>query len=164
MNIRYSPPLAAMAGFGRMIAGRVHFRRERVGTILVSSDGEQNRVFREMRVDPAEDVLPESAVTLKLSFRFARFSPRTNQFLSLLPVPMIAGMPGILEKTWTYCDDSGYSQGIYHFESELLAERYLRSLVIRVLKRRAVKGSFAWDIESDHQDSLTPKYQARNKR
>ena len=161
MSIRYFPPLAAMAGFGRMIAGRVHFRRERVGTVIVSADGERHQVFREMRVDPAGDVVPESLVTLKLRFRFARFSSGTNQILSLLPVPVIAGMPGILQKTWTYCDETGYSQGIYRFESELLAEGYLRSLVIHVLKRRTVEGSFAWDTEYDHQGSLPPIYQAR---
>jgi hypothetical protein len=156
MNIRYFPPVSAMAGFGRMITGRVHFRRERVGTIIVSADGEQNRVFREMRVDRAGDVMPESKVTLTLRFRFARFSPRTNQFLSLLPVPVIAGMPGILQKVWTYCDETGYSQGIYLFESKMFAEAYLRSPIVRLLEGRAAEGSFSWEIEAGSQSALTP--------
>ncbi len=161
MDLHTLPPVAAMAGLVRMLTGRVHFDRDRIGDVLTMENGERHRIFREMRVDPAGDVMQESAVTLKLRFRFTRFSSGTNQILSLLPVPVIAGMPGILQKTWTYCDETGYSQGIYRFESDLLAEGYLRSLLIRVLKGRTVEGSFAWNIEYDHQGSLTPTYQAR---
>jgi hypothetical protein len=115
-------------------------------------NGEQQKVFREMWVEPVSKEKHESPVTLILRFKFARFSPATNRILSLLPVPVIVGMPGFIQKTWTYCDGTGHSQGIYLFESAQQAEAYRNSPVIRVLEKRTVKGSF----KRGDQSALTP--------
>lgn len=152
MDLRYLPPVAAITGLGRVLTGRVSFNRQRVGEMLFEENGEQHRVFREVRVDSPRSMPVEAPVVLKLRFRFARFSPAINRWLSLLPVPAIIGMPGFKQKTWTYCDETGYSQGIYRFESVETAEAYRMSTVIRVLEKRIVPGSMDHGIlEEDTQ-------------
>ncbi len=147
MKLRCLPPVAAIAGLVRMCTGRVHFNRQRVGEVLVLGNGERHRVFREVRLDPGRPVPSGSTVRLTLRFRFARFSPATNRRLSLLPIPTIIGMPGFLQKTWTHCDETGYSRGIYLFESAAQAETYRQSPVITVLKKRTAQGTFSWQLD-----------------
>jgi hypothetical protein len=154
MNMLTFPPVAALTGIVRMLSGRVHFNRQRVGDELVMDNGERHRVFREVRVDTHRMVPPESVVTLTLRFQFARFSQAANERLSLLPIPAILGMPGFLQKTWTHCDETGYSQGIYQFESAVQAEAYHRSPLIRVLKKRTVQGSFSWQLVPGQEDPV----------
>jgi len=147
MELRTLPPVAFVAGLGRMLAGHVHFDRQRHGEVLVMENGERHRVFREVRVGPAGAAGPESTVKLTLRFKFARFSPAVNERLSLIPIPVIIGMPGFRQKTWTHCEETGYSQGIYLFASARQAEAYRVSPVIRVLRRRTVEGSFTWELD-----------------
>jgi hypothetical protein len=156
MNVRYFPPVTAIVGLGKLAAGRVRFKGHDPGTEFILADGERHRIFRVMQAAPESELSGGSVVRLTIRFRFARFSPGTNQVLSLLPVPVITGMPGILQKIWTYCDETGYSQGIYLFESKAFAEAYLGSPVVRVLKGRTAEGSFSWDIEDGGQGAQTP--------
>jgi len=146
MGMRTLPPVAAMTGLARVLAGRVHFDRKRIGQVLVVEDGERHRIFREVRVDPARKEPSDPPVTLTLRFRFARFSPAANRRLSLIPIPAIIGMPGFLGKTWTHCEKTGISQGIYRFESLETAAAYLASPVVRILERRAAPGSMGHSI------------------
>ena len=153
MDLRTLPPVAFMAGLGRMLAGRVQFDRQRYGEVLVMENGERHRVFREVRVDPVSVAGPESTVKLTLRFQFARFSQATNERLSLIPIPVIIGMPGFRQKTWTHCEETRYSQGIYLFASARQAEAYRHSPVIRVLRRRTVEGSFTRELDPVHEDT-----------
>ena len=146
MDLRYLPPVATITGLERLLTGRVRFNRQRVGEVLVEENGERHRVFRELQVDPPHSPNAKHPVVLKLRFKFARFSPAVNRWLSLLPIPAIIGMPGFKQKTWTHCDETGYSQGIYRFESVETAEAYRISAVVRILERRSVPGSLNHSI------------------
>ncbi|UCG39348.1 MAG: hypothetical protein JSV00_03720 [bacterium] len=139
--IRYLPPVAVAVSAWRLLRGRLSFPREKVGTILAMEDGEVHAVFREMRVAPARSAPRDSMAVLRVRFRFASFSPAANRLLSLIPIPVIAGMPGLRRQIWTFSRESGYSQGIYQFESADQAGRYRRSPVMRILQRRSVPGS-----------------------
>ena len=144
--VRYLPPVSVAVAIGRLLSGRIRFSADRVGQLLPMVDGEEHRVFREVRV-ASSAVVPDSSMTLlKVRFRFARFSPAVNRRLSLVPMPIILGMPGIRQKTWTFCETSGFSQGIYQFESHETAEGYQRSPIMRILEKRCVPGSMTQDI------------------
>jgi len=146
MDLRTLPPVAFMTGLGRMLAGRVRFNRQLVGEVLVEENGERHRVFREMQADPTRSLPVKTQVVLKLRFKFARFSPAVNRWLSLIPVPAIIGMPGFRQKTWTHCDETGCFQGIYRFEFVETAEAYRTSPVVRILEKRTAPGSMDHDI------------------
>jgi len=145
-NVRYLPPICIAAALGRLISGRISFRSEPVGQSLVMEDGEEHLVFREVRVSSSGSLPESSMAVLRVRFRFARFSPATNRRLSLLPVPIILGMPGFIQKTWTFCETTGFSQGIYQFESPETAEEYRHSPVMKILEKRSVPGSMTHEV------------------
>ena len=143
---RYLPPVAATVALWRLLSGRVRFPKDSRGRTLTMEDGQKHIVFREMRVAPSRPGSEGSMTVLKVRFRFARFSPAVNRRLSLIPIPVIAGMPGLRRKIWTLCEESGVSQGLYQFESPSQAEGYLKSAVMRALERRSVPGSTSHEI------------------
>ncbi len=145
-GVRYLPPVTAMVAIGRLLSGRVRFPADRVGQLLTMGDGEEHRVFREVRVSSSRSVPAESMTVLKVRFKFASFSPAANRRLSLLPIPIILGMPGFRQKTWTFCEASGFSQGIYQFESSGAADGYRRSPVMRVLEKRTVPDTMTHEL------------------
>lgn len=146
--MRYLPPVTSAVFIGRLLTGRVAFPRGSVGKVLSMDNGEEHRIFREVKVTSSRSVPVESMTVLKVRFKFARFSPELNQRLSLIPVPAIAGMPGFRQKTWTFCEGNGYSQGIYQFESPEQAVDYINSLVMRVLERRSLPMSAVHELYS----------------
>ena len=143
---RYLPPTAVAVATWRLLSGRIIFPKDRLGRVLTMEDGEKHSVFREVRVLSSGVVPAASMTVLKVRFRFAKFTPAVNRFLSLIPIPVITGMPGFRQKIWTLCVESGYSQGIYQFESVQQAEDYRRSPVMRILEKRSVPGSISCEF------------------
>ena len=45
MDLHTLPPVAAMAGLVRMLTGRVHFDRDRIGDVLTMENGEGTGSF-----------------------------------------------------------------------------------------------------------------------
>jgi hypothetical protein len=145
---RYLPPVAAAVGVWRLLSGRIRFAGDGAGKFLTMEDGQVHAVFREVRVASSRSVPAESMTVLRVRFKFARFSPGANRRLSLIPIPVIIGMPGFRRKIWTFCEQNGYSQGIYQFESMELAEGYRRSPIMRILEKRSVPGSTSHEVLS----------------
>ena len=143
---RYLPPIAVVVTVWRLLTGRVRLSKDRLEQVLTMEDGEAHVVFREVRVASFRPVPTGSMTVLKVRFKFASFSPAVNRRLSLIPIPVITGMPGLRQKTWTSCEDSGYSQGIYQFESLEQAEGYRNSPIMRILEKRSVPGSTSYEI------------------
>jgi len=144
--VRYLPPVSVAVSIWRLLTGRISFPRNRVGQSITMKDGETHTVFREMQLASSTSIPADSLTVLKVRFQFSRYSPAANMRLSLIPIPVIAGMPGFRQKTWTFCEASGYSLGIYQFESEEQAEKYRNSLVMKVLERRSVPGSTSHEL------------------
>jgi hypothetical protein len=145
---RYLPPVAIAVTVWRLLSGRIRFPGDHVERILTMEDGEEHVVFREVRVASSRSVPEESMTVLKVHFKFARYSAAVNKRLSLIPIPVITGMPGFRQKTWTYCKESGYSQGIYQFESMEMTEGYVASPVMRILEKRSAPGSTSYELFS----------------
>ena len=144
--IRYLPPIAVVVTEWRLQTGHIRFHGDRVGKILTMEDGEVHAVFREVRVASSKSVPAESMTVLKVRFKFASFSPTVNRRLSLIPIPVITGMLGFRQKTWTFSEESGYSQGIYQFESMEMTEGYMASPVMRILEKRSAPGSTSYEL------------------
>jgi len=80
-------------------------------------------------------------VSFSVSFKFSRLSHKTNKIASLIPMLIIAGFPGFIQKIYTLNHASGFWQGIYHWKSKIHLDEYKRSLVFRMMNKRAVKGT-----------------------
>ena len=146
--VRYLPPVCVVVSLLRLLSGLVHYPKDRVGETLTMENGEKHTMFREMKVTSSRSVPADCMTVLKVRFKFARFSQAVNRRLSLIPIPVIIGMPGFRQKTWTFCEESGYSLGIYQFESMEQAEQYRNSIIMRVLGKRSVPGSTTHEFYS----------------
>ena len=106
-------------------------------------DDRRFRVFRHLSRGTGREGTP---AVLVVRFEFKRFSQRVNGFLSLVPVPLIAGFPGFRDKVWMVDEDSGDWQGVYEWESADAVEQYRGSFVLAVMNRRAVPGTLSYEV------------------
>ncbi len=145
-STKHLPPVAVAVAVGRLLSGRIRFPKDRVGKLLTMEDGEAHFVFSDVRFASSRSLPAESMTVLRVHSKFDRYPHAINRRLFLIPIPIITGMPGFRRKIWTFCEKSGYYQGIYQFESMELAEGYRRSLLMRVLEKRSVPGSTSFEL------------------
>ena len=62
---------------------------------------------------------------------------------------LIAGFPGFQKKMYAVNVKNGYWQGMYQWRSQSDLEAYQKSLVFRMMNKRAVKGSVTTDTFSN---------------
>ena len=138
------PPVCLFIAIGRFLKRRLVFPRQYVGTRLRMDDGEEFTIFRHMSLKPGRREAEDAPAVLVVRFEFARFSQTVNRFLSLIPIPLIAGFPGFRDKVWTVNEDNGYWQGVYQLESEKAVEDYRKSFVLKMMYSRALDGSVSY--------------------
>lgn len=143
---QFPPVLLARATWLRMLQ-RVHFPRDPIGDVI-AGDQEDYQVFRKMVVDPTETQPEHPGALLELDFRFARFSPPTNMWLSRIPMSLIAAQPGFRSKTWMLGRESGAFKGVYEWDTLEDAENYWTSFPMRLMKRRAIPETLSREIHS----------------
>ena len=129
---------------GYVLAGRLHFKRQRLGQIVTADDGQSYTIFREIVVDPRPGQLEKPGAVFILRFQVTNLSPRQNQFFSLIPIPLYVGFPGFRSKVYTINGSS--CQSIYEFDSVQDAEAYSRSAALQFITRRSVPGSISHRI------------------
>ena len=143
-NDQLAPILLARATRYRL-NGRVRFPSGSVGSVVAGPD-EDFVVFRKMVLEPAPGQYRDPQALFTVRFRFARFSPGTNQRLSLIPAPLIAAQPGFRSKTWMLGRETGMFQGRYEWDSVEDARAYWTSLPMRLMKRRAIAKSLWYEV------------------
>jgi hypothetical protein len=125
--------------------GRVHFPKDSIGEVVHEPD-DDFVIFRRMVLDPADGQPEKPGAVFSIRFRFARFSDRINQRLSVVPAPLIAAQPGFQSKSWMLGRNTGMFRGVYEWDSLGDAEAYWTSFPMRLLKRRAVTDSVSYEI------------------
>ena len=68
-------------------------------------------------------------------------SHKANKLASIIPMLMIAGFPGFIAKIYAVNPENGYWQGMYQWKSVEYLEEYKKSLVFRIMNKRAIRGS-----------------------
>ena len=146
------PPFLIARATGLLLAGRMHFRRDRIGEVVERPGEEDFVIFRQVFVDAprasagAGAVSTASGAAFKICFHFKRFSPRVNRVLSLIPIPFIVAQPGFRSKTWMLGRETGMFQGSYEWATREDAERYWTSFPLNLMKKRAVPESLVHSI------------------
>jgi len=112
---------------------------EFVGRQTISDDGKVFTIFRQIKKRKAD--LSGGKITFVVSFKFARLSHRANKLASIIPMLLIAGFPGFVQKLYAVNNETGYWQGIYEWSSSDHLETYRQSFVYRMMNRRALKGT-----------------------
>jgi hypothetical protein len=145
LNHSQLPPILAVRALGLWFRGRIHFMKECIGDIE-RRDEEDFVVFRKVIIDPLAGQPDGPGAILTVQFRFARFSVKTNQILSLIPIPFIIAQSGFRSKTWMMGQKTGSFLGIYQWDSVEDAKKYWTSYPLKLMKRRAVPTTLTHEI------------------
>ncbi|MFC1935395.1 hypothetical protein ACFLX9_01320 [Chloroflexota bacterium] len=145
-TIRNKAVVSLLKTLGYFATGRLHLPRGRIGELLTMEDGQETTIFRQVIVDTRQDQRERPGAILRIRFHFAHGGPKQNRLLSLIPIPFIVGLPGFRSKTWTLDKDSGGFQGIYEWDTVQDAETYKNSFAIKLMTKRAVPGSIAFEV------------------
>lgn len=144
---RRLPPVCLFFALTRMIAGKLILSKEFVGVHIKAEDGKVFRIFRNIRQYREEN--NEESIVFVVQFKFARLSHRANKLASVIPMLLIAGHPGFIQKIYAADHESGCWRGMYQWKSREHLEQYKRSFVYRMMNKRAIQSSIT-SFESEN--------------
>jgi hypothetical protein len=130
-----------------VLTGRLHFIKQRLGQVVTADNARDYTIFREIIVDRRSDQPEKPKAVFVLNFQVTNLSPKQNQFLSLLPIPLYVGFPGFRSKVYTI--NQSYCQSIYEFDTAQDAENYSQSAALKFITRRSVPGSVSYKTISN---------------
>jgi len=142
---------AVARSVGLLVRGRVRLPRARVGEVLTMQDGERMRVFRQLRVVPADGDAPEGEFRVTFT---TRMPARLNVAFSWLTVVLFMGLPGFVAKSWLVNDTTGAFAGIYQWRTYEDARRYSNSPALRFMTNRSVPGTVSYGVLTPPSDRL----------
>jgi len=120
-----------------LLTGKIQFPVKYSGLNLKTEENETYVIFRNLKIKRKKQ-LSTPAVFI-VNFKFKKFGFKTNKYLSLIPIPMIAGSYGFRQKIWTVDKETGFWQGLYEWDSVDHIEKYKRSFVLGMMNKRADK-------------------------
>lgn len=138
-KIRKIPPVCLCVALVNFLTGKLKLSKEYLETEFINKQGNVFKIFRNV-VYKKQDSSHETIVFI-VSFKFAHLSHRTNKMVSLIPMLLIAGFPGFVQKMYAVNEESGYWQGIYEWKAKQHLEAYKKSFVFRMMKNRALPKS-----------------------
>ena len=157
-KIRKIPPVCLCIAVARLLSGRLRLSDEYLGAEVRNDDGNTYRVFRNIKT--REHASNSDSCVFIVSFKFTRLSHKANKVVSLIPMLLIAGFPGFVQKMYAVNEENGYWQGIYEWQSRQHLEAYKKSFVFRMMKKRALANSIHMvDLENFKLDDYIQQYQ-----
>jgi hypothetical protein len=138
-GIRVTPPVCLIISLAELLYGRLRFPGNYLNSEIQGNDGKTFRIFRDIRKNPIGEESGNCVFVVR--FRFAHLSQRTNRLASVIPMLIIAGFPGFMEKIYAVNPDNGYWQGMYQWKSAKHLEAYKKSFIYKMMNKRAIKGS-----------------------
>jgi hypothetical protein len=145
-NNHYLPVSCIVNGWIGLLLRRIVFTGTETGRRIEMPDGHCYTIFRHMQ--RVRNIDTTGAVFM-VKFRFRKFNDEFNRMLSLIPVPMIAGFPGFMDKIWLKNADTGFWYGLYQWENEEQINRYRVSFVLGMMIRRADQSTVSFQTISD---------------
>jgi len=138
-SIRSLPPFCFCVALLKLMTGSLKLSRKYLGMEVNNETGEVFRIFRNITTKKI-DSAPDSCVFI-VSFKFRHLSHQANKIASIIPMLLIAGFPGFIQKLYAYNPENGYWQGMYEWKSMKYLQAYQKSFVYRMMNRRAIKES-----------------------
>ena len=136
---RILPPVCLSTAIVKLLIGKLRISSEYVGRKTRLEDAQVFTIFRQIKNRKAG--FSDGQITFVVRFKFARLSHGANKLASLLPMLLIAGFPGFVQKIYAVNKETGYWQGMYAWRSASHLDAYKKSLVFRMMNKRALKGT-----------------------
>ena len=138
-GLRITPPVCLIISLAGLLTGRLRFSGYYLNKEVKGNDGKTFRIFRHIMIHPLQK--ESRSCVFVVQFRFAHLSHRANKIASIIPMLIISGFPGFMQKMYAVDHEGGFWQGMYQWRSQNDLEAYQRSFVFRMMNKRAVKGS-----------------------
>ena len=114
-QFRKSPLVCLTISLFRLATGKLRLNDLYLDKTLVMKDNSRFKIFRHITIDNDED--DAESIVFIVSFKFARLSHNTNKMASIIPMLLIAGFPGFVQKIYAVNTVNGYWQGMYQWKS-----------------------------------------------
>jgi hypothetical protein len=138
-GIRITPPVCLIISLAELLCGRLRFPGNYLNSEIQGNDGKTFRIFRDIRKNPIGEESGNCVFVVR--FRFAHLSQCSNRLASVIPMLIIAGFPGFMQKIYAEDAESGFWQGMYQWRSQNDLEAYQKSFIFHMMNKRAVSGS-----------------------
>jgi hypothetical protein len=143
-------PIGSTVRFcGYLVAGRVHFPRDRRGQRVTNLDGRLCTVVMQGAIDPPDGKTAQPGGLFRVRFHLKRMSPAANRLFLHLPIPILMGLPGFRSKLWLYDEGTGDFQGRYEWDSIEDAQRYAHSCAVKFMTWRSLPGSVSYSVTAN---------------
>lgn len=139
IKIRYTPIICLLVGIIKLLTGQLNLSDNQEGTEYITKQGNVFRIFR--NISSRNKFLFQDTVVFIVNLKFANLSHKTNKKISIIPILLIAGHPGFVEKLYAVNEENGYWQGIYEWKSKQDLDAFKQSFVYRMMKKRALSHS-----------------------
>jgi len=143
MKFREHPVVCIAVSIYRLILGNLKFSKQSIGKELEFND-EKYTVFRHVK-NKSNEIETDSCYFM-VSFKFSHLSLKMNQLTSIIPMLMITGFPGFINKMYGENEKNGHWLGSYRWQSKAHLERYKRSFVFRTMKKRAIPSTLKMKV------------------
>ena len=137
--MRSTPIICLLIALLQLLSAKLRFRKQYIGKSVKLDDGQSFKIFRHIARQPLNE--SSENIVFIVRFKFARLSHKANKKASIIPMLIIAGFPGFMEKIYAVNPDSGYWQGMYQWKSAKHLEAYKKSFIYKMMNKRAIKGS-----------------------
>jgi hypothetical protein len=138
-NIKIIPPVCLIVSLARLSVGKLRFSKYYLNKEVKGNDGKTYTIFRHIRIHPLQ--MESGSCVFVVQFRFAHLSHRANKIASIIPMLIISGFPGFVQKMYAVDHEDGFWQGMYQWRSQNDLEAYQKSFIFRMMNKRAVKGT-----------------------
>ena len=136
-NIRKTPVICLIIAVIRLLTGKLRLSNDYINNIVKMEGGKKFIIFRHITTFPMNHV--DGECVFIVSFKFAHLSHKANKLTSIIPMLMIAGFRGFVAKMYAVNPDNGYWQGMYQWKSIGHLNDYKKSLVFRMMNKRAIR-------------------------
>ena len=130
-----------------LIISKLQFPSTYTNKIVRTDDGKEFKIFRHMHLKSNRQ--SENNAIFIVRFKFKKFSHNKNIRLSRIPILLIAGFPGFIDKLWMIDWKTNYWQGIYQWENLETIDNYKKSFVLGMMNKRAIEQSISYVIIKD---------------
>lgn len=127
-----------------LIISKLQFPSNYTNKIVRTENGKEFKIFRHMHLKSNGQL--ENGAIFIVRFKFKKFSHDANIRLSRIPILLIAGFPGFIDKLWMIDWKTDYWQGIYQWENSEAIEKYKKSFVLGMMNKRAIEHSISYVI------------------
>ena len=128
------------------ITGNIKFDNASIGEIFTMDDGERFKVFRHVIIRPANKNIGDPQAVFMIRFLPENMTVEQNKRFSRIPMLIFMGFHGFRSKYWMVNEETGLCQGVYEWDTLQDAERYSKSIALRFITKRSVKGSVKYEI------------------